>query len=206
MIVLIAQVWTWLYNFLECDQDPDYKAQSWKYYFKLSYSDENYLKFNMFPKLGLTIIKSSPRNVIHQKLSNSIKSLLQFLKKIKNNLENFLWQYSSIFNNCCVIGLNIIKSPWCTPTRGGLSNETKTLMTSVMVWKISMWQTNKHVYLINRLWVCSSMTCPRWVCEACHLFTCYVWCKRSKKKYPCWNLGGLKLAKSITRPCAPGLN
>ncbi len=140
----IAQVWTWLCNFFKCDYDLDYKAQLWEYYLKLFYSDENYLKFIMSPKLGLTIVKSSPRNHIHQKLSNIVKSLSQFSLKIKNNLENFLWQNSSIFNNSCAIALNIMRSPWCTSTYGGLPNETKSLTRSVMVWEISMWPTNKQ--------------------------------------------------------------
>jgi hypothetical protein len=154
----------------------------WKYCFKLFYSHENYLKINMFPKLGLTIMKSSPSNPIHRRLFNNIQSLSQFSLKIKTNLENFLWQNSSIFNNSCAIGLNIMKSPLCTPTHEGLPNETKSLMRSVMVWEMSMWptnkQTNRQPYLINRLWICSSTTCPNWVWEACHLFTCHVSCKR----------------------------
>jgi hypothetical protein len=41
-------------------------------------------------KLGLTIMKSSPSNPIHQRLSNNVKSLSQFSLEIKNNLENFV--------------------------------------------------------------------------------------------------------------------
>jgi hypothetical protein len=203
--VPIAQVWTWLCNFFKCDQDPDYKAQLWKYFLKLFCSHENYLKFNMSLKLGLTIMKSPPSNPIHQRLFNYIKSLSQFSLKMKNDLESFLWQNSLIFNNSCAIGLNIMKSPWCTPTRGQLPNKTKSLMRSVMVWGISMWPTNKQPYLINRLWICSSMTCPNWVWEACHLFTCHVLCKRQTNVYPCWNLGGLNLEKYITGLGPPGL-
>jgi len=130
--VPVAQGWTWFCNFFKCDQDPDYKAQLWKYCFKLFYCHENYSKFNMSPKLVLTIKKSPPSNPIHQRLSNNIKSLAQFSLKIKKNLENYLWQNNSIFNNSCAIALNIMKSPCCTPARGGLPNETKSLMRSVL--------------------------------------------------------------------------
>jgi hypothetical protein len=53
--------------------------------FKLISNKNIYLKFNIFPTIGLKIRKLDPRNPGHQRLSNNTKSLPQYLKKINFN-------------------------------------------------------------------------------------------------------------------------
>jgi hypothetical protein len=66
---------------------------------------KHYSKLKISPMLSLKIMKSPPRNPIHQELSNSTKSFLNFinLKKI------YISIFCSILNKSFTIGLNITK-------------------------------------------------------------------------------------------------
>jgi hypothetical protein len=50
-------------------------------------------------------------------------------------LSKFQWKICSIFNNFCIIGRNIMKSPGCTCTHWRLSNDTKTIRRGVPWFK-----------------------------------------------------------------------
>jgi hypothetical protein len=84
-------------------------------HFLLIYCVENYSEFNIYPTLGLKIMKPPPWNPASHELSNSTKSLPNFVYFILLFVK-FLGQNCSIFNNSCVVGLNTTKPPQCTHT------------------------------------------------------------------------------------------
>jgi hypothetical protein len=115
----------------------DEKAQLWKNHlkFKIKFYWQKIFKFIISPHLSLKIMKSSPRNLMHQMLSKNTKSTTPI---------SYIYKYiCSIYNNFCTKSLNITKPPWCTCTYQRFSNIAKSIMRGIVVWEISMWQTNK---------------------------------------------------------------
>jgi hypothetical protein len=60
------------------------------------------------------------------------------------------WENDSIFNNSCIIILNIANHPSSSLFIKGFPIGTKSAMGCTMVWKISMWQT-KQINKTNKL-------------------------------------------------------
>jgi hypothetical protein len=76
--------------------------------------------------LGLKIIKLPSMNPRHQGLSKNTKTLYPNFPK-NCNFDFVEISLKVLFNNTCILGLNITKSPWCTSTHQGPSNGTKEL-------------------------------------------------------------------------------
>jgi len=101
-------------------------------------------KFNISLTIGLKILKLPSRNLTHQRLSSSTKSLPQFLSINLYMISlNFKWQKCSIFHNCCTSILHFIKPPWWTLLHWGLKPSVARGEGDNMILEISMWQTNK---------------------------------------------------------------
>jgi hypothetical protein len=63
-----------------CEQDIDYRAQSWKHIkiFKLIFRDKNDSKFNIFQTSGRKISNLLSLKLAHQGLSNNVKIVSKF--------------------------------------------------------------------------------------------------------------------------------
>ncbi len=81
-------------------------------------------KFNIVLTLGLKIIKLPSMNPTHQGLSKDTKTLYPNFPK-NCNFDFVEISLNILFNNTCILGLNVTKSPWCTSTHQGPSNGTK---------------------------------------------------------------------------------
>ncbi len=118
--------------------------------FPLIFINKNDSKFNISHILCLKFTTSPPWNPTHWGLSNNTKSEPQFPYKFKF-FYYFQWQTYSKFNNPCIISLNVTKRPLCTLTHQELSNSTKSIVASVVVWEILTWQ-NKWIIHLDR-WI-----------------------------------------------------
>jgi hypothetical protein len=118
----------------------DDKAQLWKNHlkFKINLYWQKIFKFIISPRLSLKIMKSSPRNLMHQMFSQNTKSTTPF---------SYIYN-CSIFNNSCNISLNITKPPRCTCIYQGFSNITKSIMRAL--W-FGRFQCDKQIKQINYL-------------------------------------------------------
>jgi hypothetical protein len=88
-------------------------------------------------------LKSKNYEIISKKFDAS-----NAFQKYQKHNPNFLYIYIYIYiyiiyNNFCTISLNITKPLRCTCTYQRFSNIAKSIMRGIVVWEISMWQTNK---------------------------------------------------------------
>jgi hypothetical protein len=85
--------------------------------------------------------------------------------------------FCSTFNNFCIVGLNIMKPPWCTPTHKGFLTTENTI--DHAIWEISTWQTKKQrKYLTLR----SIFTLTKWI-----IFIKHYWIFHDLLWYRCMN-------------------
>ncbi len=112
-------------------------------------------KFIISPHLSLKIMKSSIKFLMHQRLSKNTKSTTPI---------SYLYIIAQYSNNSCTISLNITRPPQFTCIYQGFSNITKSIMRGIVVWEISMWQTNKT----NKL---PSLIIDRWHVMLAKLWT-----------------------------------
>lgn len=92
----------------------------------------------MFDAIEHIVIYILKVQMVHFAISLWIKNFI---------LLNFQWQTYSKFNNPCIISLNVTKIPLYTPTHQELSNSTKNIVRSVVVWEILTWQNNQIIHL-----------------------------------------------------------
>ncbi len=136
-IWLLFQVWTWSWWWSLIVQKTISN-------FKWISNYNIYSKFNISTTLSLKFIK-------HIQEIPFIKDFF-FFKSWPCTIYLFIYllfcwilidKNNSIFNNCCTIGLNITKQPWRTPIHWGLSNNTKTMAWSIMIWEIATQQVKQ---------------------------------------------------------------
>jgi hypothetical protein len=58
---------------------------------------------------------------------------------------------TNLFNVHSLLSLNTIKSPWCIHIHQGISNGTKIIIGSTMIYEISMWQTKQTKNLFEEI-------------------------------------------------------
>jgi hypothetical protein len=128
--------WSGIQILLKIKNENFYSIFHWQRLLKILYLV--HLRFNF---LKIVFLKSY-----------SLRSTFQQYEKIRPIslklsvliLLDFQWQICSIFNNFCIIGLNITKSPRCIPTHKGLYQACNE---GIIVWGISMWETKQTNYL-----------------------------------------------------------
>jgi hypothetical protein len=91
-----------------------------------------YLPYLSFENCEINSIKSdSPR--AFQQHQERLQIPMQFSVSI---LFSFHWENGSIINSFHTIAPNSLKPSWCTPTHQELSEDTKSVEWSAMVWEI----------------------------------------------------------------------
>ncbi len=127
--------------------DPIGLSENWlPNWFNSIFSEKNTQNsISHAPHLVLEFFPNSPSlNPIYWGLSNNAKNMPKIpLAILVLDINEFWLRNDWTFDHFSTIGQNIMKPTHCTPPHQGIFNGIKSMARGIVVWEISMWQTNK---------------------------------------------------------------